>query len=182
MRPAPDVHDALACLLSYPAEDGAGMRYSAAVQVVTSACPETAGDLGGFSEQIADIAPGDLEELYTRTFDNVADRSLEVGWQLFGENYARGILMVRFRGLMRKHDVPERTELPDHLTHVLPLLARVPAGVASAFAANQVMQAVEKILEGLRTIESPWASVLEATRKVLQMHRTESRVTSEAPR
>lgn len=182
MRPAPEVHDALACLLTYPAEDGVGMRYPAAVRVVIEACPETGEDLTGFLEQIADVSPGDLEELHTRTFDNVAERSLEVGWQLFGENYARGILMVRFRGLMRKYGVPERTELPDHMSHVLALLGRAPSDVASAFAANQVSQAVEKMLEGLRSIESPWVGVLEATSKVLEMHREDSIVTSEAQR
>ena len=182
MRPAPEVHDALACLLTYPAEEGIGMRYPAAVQVITDACPETADDLCGFLDGIAGVEPGELEELYTRTFDNVADRSLEVGWQLFGENYARGILMVRFRGLMRKHGVPERTELPDHMSHVLALLGRAPADVARAFAGQQVSQAVTKMLAGLRSIESPWVGVLEATHKVLQMHREDSRVTSEAQR
>ena len=126
MRPTPEVHDALACLLTYPAQEKQGLRYPAAVDVVSRACPETADDLRKFIDAIRDESPGGLEELYTRTFDNVADRSLEIGWQLFGENYARGVLMVRFRGLMRKYNVPERTELPDHLTHVLALLARAP--------------------------------------------------------
>ena len=101
MRPAIQVHDALACLLTYPGEAGAGERYPEAVQTIVRACPETEADLGGFLEGIAALDAGELEELYTRTFDNVAARSLEVGWQLFGENYARGTLLVRFRGLMR---------------------------------------------------------------------------------
>ena len=66
--------------------------------------------------------------------------------------------------------------------HVLALLGRAPSDVASAFAANQVSQAVEKMLEGLRSIESPWVGVLEAIKTVLQMHCEDSRVTSEAQR
>ena len=182
MRPPPEVHDALACLLTYPGEVESGMRYPAAVAVVVAACPEVTEELGGFAEQIRGLTPGELEELYTRTFDNVADRSLEVGWQLFGENYARGALMVRFRGLMREYEVPERTELPDHLTHVLALLARAPEGLADAFARNQVLQAVEKILEGLRAIESPWVGVLQATRTVLLMHGSGKGTTLETAR
>lgn len=182
MRPAPEVHDELACLLTYPGAGSSGMRYPAAVDVVSRACPETAADLKDFSDAIRDVGPGELEELYTRTFDNVAERSLEVGWQLFGENYARGALMVRFRGLMRQYSVPEHTELPDHLTHVLALLARVPEDVASAFACNQVLQAVEKVIEGLRSYQSPWVGVLEATRKVLERHRVEAGVTTEVMR
>jgi nitrate reductase assembly molybdenum cofactor insertion protein NarJ len=184
VRPAPEVHDALACLLTYPggpAGEGGVMTYPVAAKLVARACPEVAADLRAFSEGIRGLDAGELEELYTRTFDNVADRSLEVGWQLFGENYARGVLMVRFRALMREYDVPEHTELPDHLTHVLALLARAPERKASAFACHQVLQAVEKMLEGVRSYESPWVGVLEATRKVLLMHQPDT-VTSEATR
>ncbi|MAE45474.1 MAG: hypothetical protein CMJ86_01160 [Planctomycetes bacterium] len=179
MRPAPEVHDALACLLSYPEEGREGMRYPAAIEVVVHACPETLADLQSFSQGIQDVSAGELEELYTRTFDNVAERSLEIGWQLFGENYARGVLMVRFRALMRKYGVPEHTELPDHLTHVLALLGRAPVGLAAAFASGQVLTAIKKVTEGLRSYESPWVGVLEATRKVLQMHLIDEVVASE---
>jgi nitrate reductase assembly molybdenum cofactor insertion protein NarJ len=194
MRPTPEVHDALACLLTYPGEPhgplgqldpteaGGGNRYPGAVQVIARACPETTEALERFLGGIAGHAPGELEELYTRTFDNVADRSLEVGWQLFGENYARGALMVRLRELMRRHDVPEHTELPDHLTHVLALLGRAPAELAASLAANQVHQALEKMLEGLRAIDSPWTGVLEATDAVLARHANDEPVTAEATR
>ncbi len=170
MRPAPEVHDALACLLTYPGEEHSTGRYPAAVEVVTRACPETREALEGFSGGIAELDGGELEELYTRTFDNVAERSLEVGWQLFGENYARGVLMVRFRELLRRYEVPERTELPDHLTHVLALLGRMPRELSASFAAVQVGQAVDKMLASLRAYGSPWAGVLEATRMVLDLH------------
>jgi nitrate reductase assembly molybdenum cofactor insertion protein NarJ len=179
MRPPAEVLDALACLLTYPEIEGNGTRYPGAVETIVRACPETADDLTTFKEGIRPLQAGGLEELYTRTFDNVADRSLEVGWQLFAENYARGALMVRFRALLREYKVPEGTELPDHLMHVLPLLGRMPADLASAFAGNQVSQAVEKMLLGLHSIESPWVGVLEATKKVLEMHRLDTPVRTE---
>ena len=169
MRPAPEVHDALACLLTYPGE-GAGEHYPAAVKVVQQACPETVSSLDDFLAGIAGVDAGELEELYTRTFDNVAERSLEVGWQLFGENYARGVLLVRLRALMREHGVPERTELPDHLTHVLPLLGRAPQELARSMANGQVNPALDKIIAGLRDFDSPWLGVLEAARAVLAGH------------
>jgi len=169
VRPTPQVHEALACLLTYPGE-GNAQRYSAAVRLVSSACPAAADPLRAFSSGIAACDEGELEELYTRTFDNVAERSLEVGWQLFGENYARGVLMVRLRDLMRRNGVPERTELPDHLAHVLPLLGRAEEGLAAALAHGHARQASEKILSGLREIESPWCGVLEAVLVVLALH------------
>ena len=180
MRAPPEVHDALACLLTYPAQEGSGMRYPVAVDVVSRACPETADALRSFAESTRGLEAGELEELYTRTFDNVAERSLEVGWQLFGENYARGVLMVRFRELMRRYDVTEHTELPDHLTHVLALLGRMPEELAAAFASVQLGQATEKILAGLRDYDSPWVGVLEATQKVLARTAPKASVPSEA--
>ena len=172
MRPSPEVHDALACLLSYPGE-GVGAHYAAAVRLVRGACPGSAPALDGFLAGIGGLDEGELEELYTRTFDNVAERSLEVGWQLFGENYARGVLLVRIRALLREHGVPERTELPDHMKHVLPLLGRAPADLARALAKSHVQPAAEKMLAGLKSIDSPWVGVLEAVSAVLGMHATE---------
>lgn len=169
MRPSPEVHDALACLLSYPGE-GASARYPAAIEVVQKGAPGTAEALGRFAAGIAGVTEGELEELYAHTFDNVAERSLEIGWQLFGEQYARGALLVRLRDLMREHGVPERTELPDHMGHVLALLGRAPAGLASALATNQVAQAVAKTIEGFKGTKSPWIHVLRATQSVLRMH------------
>lgn len=169
MRPATEVHDALATLFSYP-QESRGDVYSPALRGVAFHLPELAPPLEAFATAIADIAPGPLEELYTRTFDNVAERSLEVGWQLFGEQYARGALLVRMRDLLRLYGVPEETELPDHLTHVLRLLGRAPADLAAALVSHQVLPSTEKMLAGLRAIESPWCEVLEATRAVLSMH------------
>ena len=169
MQTTPEVHDALACLLSYP-EESKGTRYPDALRTIRTSCPETADALASFEQGIADLSPGELEELYTRTFDNVAERSLEVGWQLFGENYARGVLLVRLRALLRKYDVPEATELPDHMTHVLQLIGRAPAGLADALIEGQVGPAIEKMLEGLRSMKSPWVGVLEAARMALRTH------------
>ena len=169
MRPAPEVHDSLAHLLCYPGGD-AWEHQLAAVEVVRAACPEARPGLDTFVTAVGALTGGEREELYTRTFDSTDDRSLEVGWQLFGENYARGALLVRLRQLLREYGVPEQTELPDHMSHVLPLLGRAPRALAQHLAAHQVTQAVEKMLSGVRAIESPYVGVLEATRLVLAMH------------
>lgn len=169
MRPSSEVHDALALLLSYPGE-GRAERHDVAVSVIVAACPASRRALDDFQSKVAQLSPGEMEELYTRTFDNTDDRSLEVGWQLFGEQYSRGALMVRLRKLLRDHGVVEQTELPDHLVHVLPLLGRAPADVASVLAGSHVMQAVDKIITALEKKESPYVGVLQATRRVLTTH------------
>ena len=59
-------------------------------------------------------------------------------------------------------------------------LRAFPEDLASAWAGKQVMQAVDKMLEGLRSFESPWVGVLEATKKVLHMHEHETKPMTEA--
>lgn len=169
MRPEPRVHDALARLVEYPGEGGRE-AYARSLERVRASLPECAAGLDAFERAIAPLTEGELEELYARTFDHVAERSLEVGWQLFGESYARGALLVRLRGLLRQAGVAERTELPDHLIHVLPLLGRAPERVAAALAAGPVGQAAAKLSSALCAAESPWAGVLEAICALLRRH------------
>jgi nitrate reductase molybdenum cofactor assembly chaperone len=102
----------------------------------------------------------DLEELYTRTFDFSPACALEIGWHLFGEDYHRGALLVRLREELARHGIQESCELPDHLTHVLPLLDRMLPDEAARFARACVTPAVEKMLAGLDGKQNPYASVL----------------------
>ncbi|MCP3919264.1 MAG: nitrate reductase molybdenum cofactor assembly chaperone [bacterium] len=169
MRPTPEVHDALALLLSYPGE-GKWAHQAAAVEVVATAHPETREPLTAFAAHVEALTPGEREELYTHTFDSNDERSLEVGWQLFGENYSRGALLVRLRQFLKDYGIEEQTELPDHLTHVLPLIARAKPELASALAGSQVGQAVGKMTTALREFESPYVSVLEVVSTLLKKH------------
>ena len=81
---------------------------------------------------------------------------LEVGWHLYGEDYHRGAFLVRMRGLLREHGVPEETELPDHLTHVLPVLGRLDDARAEALARGYVLPALVKMLDGFGEKRNPY--------------------------
>ena len=61
---------------------------------------------------------------------------LEVGWHLFGEEYTRGLFLVRLRGEMRDRGIEESSELPDHVAHVLAVVAAMPARRGAAFRAS----------------------------------------------
>ena len=98
----------------------------------------------------------DLEELYTRTFDFSPSCALEIGWHLFGEDYNRGAFLVRLREELARHGIQESCELPDHLTHVLPLLDRMRPDEAARFALACVTPAVEKMLAGLEGKQNPY--------------------------
>ena len=160
------LYDSLAALLAYPSP-GYRRRLAECEAVLADHHAEASGLLQRFSEGIAGLGLGDLEELFTQTFDLDPACSLEVGWHLFGENYTRGEFLVKMRKQLRRHRLPESTELPDHLTHVLSAVSRMEPGEADRFTMDHVLPALEKMLTALRGKDSPYVHVLEAIRAVL---------------
>ncbi len=161
------VLEAYADLLQYPAP-GSRARIQQQIAELCQAAPELADDLAPLREFTALRPETELEEIFTRTFDSNAERALEMGWHLHGENYARGVFMVRMRKLLREHDVPESTELPDHASHVLLVLARADEVLARALATGVVTPALLKIEDGFPKSDNPYLGVVTSLRKFLQ--------------
>jgi len=132
------------------------------------ALPELGDDLEPLANWATEREPSALEELFTRTFDSNAERALEVGWHLHGENYARGVFLVRMRGLLREAGVTETTELPDHLSHLLLVMARSEPDVAGALARGVVTPALAKIAAGFDNQENPYFCALRGLERFLK--------------
>jgi nitrate reductase molybdenum cofactor assembly chaperone NarJ/NarW len=163
MQP-PNIYDALAAVLSYPGED-----YPARVQEAVLAAPaELAPQLQTFAMGLAGQSTLELQELYTVTFDLNPVCSLELGWHLFGENYDRGLLLVRLRGLLRQYGIAESVELPDHLSHALLLLGRMDEDARREFAIAIVLPAIGKMLDAFREKQNPYEKVLTALKTELR--------------
>jgi nitrate reductase molybdenum cofactor assembly chaperone len=136
--------------------------------------PEALDDLTKFEECIRGKTTEQLEELFVGTFDLNPVCVLEIGWHLYGDNYDRGAFLVKMRERLRQYGVAETSELPDHLTHVLALLARMDAEDAGAFATKSVLPALDKMLAGIAGKGSPFEFLLRALRKTLaSAHRLE---------
>jgi nitrate reductase delta subunit len=159
-------YDDLAGLLAYP-DATFRTRLALCRAEFGEFFPEAAELLLRFAQKTEGLSPEELEELYTQTFDLNPVCSLEVGWHLFGENYSRGEFLVTMRQLLRRDGLPESTELPDHLTHVLPVVARMGWQEADRFLVTYVLPALEKMLAGLGQKDSPYAYLLEAVRAAL---------------
>jgi nitrate reductase delta subunit len=125
---------------------------------------DAAGAAPDFAEAIAALSDTELEELYVQSFEMNPDRALEIGWHLFGEQYERGEFLVKMRVELRRYGIPETTELPDHLSQVLRLLARLPDADAAAFAAQFAAPALEKIAAALEGSGSPYERLIQAVR------------------
>ncbi|MFO0969856.1 MAG: molecular chaperone TorD family protein [Gemmataceae bacterium] len=158
-------YDLLAGLLAYPGERTHSLLDACRDQVQRT--PDAAAALDAFAAQIEGRTTEDLQELYTQAFDLNPLCSLEIGWQLFGENYSRGEFLVEMRQTLRRLGVPESTELPDHLTHALLALARMPGREADRFASKYLLPALDKMLQGLAGKNCPYESVLAALKALV---------------
>jgi nitrate reductase delta subunit len=158
---------ALAELLAYP--DERYFTYLADCRMALAENPESLQCLDRFAHEVEGMTIEGLQELYTQTFDLNPICSLEFGWQLFGENYSRGEFLVEMRQTLRRLDVPESTELPDHITHVMAAFSRMEAAEAGRFAGMCLLPALEKMLQGLSGKECPYTAALEAIRAVISV-------------
>ncbi len=161
------IFERLAALLEYPREDYA-LRVSQCAEALARSAPEVGAPLAEFRRRIAGLSTEMLQELYTRTFDLDPVSTLEVGWHLFGEQYERGEFLVKMRRLLARFGVRESTELPDHLTHALVLLGRMPDEEAADFAQACVFPALARMRAGFQGDDNPFASVLEAVAQLLK--------------
>jgi len=164
---------ALAELLAYPGEDF-HKQVKATAALLRTTQPDAAAHLDRFSQQIAGLSSQQLEESYTRTFDINPVCCLEVGWHMHGDNYDRGDFLVRMRKCLRELGLEEGSELPDHLTHVLPIVGRLPESEGDELARQSVVPAVGKMLEGLAGKDNPYEQVLLSVLRLLPQLETAS--------
>ena len=87
--------------------------------------------------------------------------TLDLGWHLFGEDYNRGLFLVKLRQLMRQLGIEETQELPDHVSLVLKVLGRLPPAEAACFAYSCVIPALRTVCEGLGA-DHPYCGVIDA--------------------
>lgn len=167
--------DAVAEILRYPsAERTCDLIRACDVLTKDETFPsEGALALGVF---LNDTTPEDAEEHYTRTFDINPVCSLEIGWHLYGEDYARGALLVEMRQLMRALGVEEGSELPDHLTAGMRVMGRLSEGKAGLFSTTYVQKALFKMNAGFDDLESPYRQVLRDLLSALETEHGETQV------
>ena len=162
----------LAGFLDYPDE-----RYLDRVESyagILDECGEGDGTVArlatDFKAAVGPMSIESIQELYTRTFDINPVCTLEVGWHVYGEDYARGEFLVKMKQLLREHNLPESKELPDHLTHVLAILAQLDGEEADFLASRYLLPALAKMLDGFTDEDNPYRKVLEAIVASVKSH------------
>ncbi|MBI2893607.1 MAG: molecular chaperone TorD family protein [Deltaproteobacteria bacterium] len=158
------LYERLGSLFVYPG-NGYGALVALAQERLHEVQPDVMLTLEPFARWVGTTRVEEIQEHFTATFDMNPSACLEVGWHLFGESYARGDFLVSMRGLMRRLGVPESAELPDHLSHVLQVLGRLPAQEAAPLAAR-VLRAIDKMIAG-QPESSPTRALVAAVRDLV---------------
>jgi nitrate reductase molybdenum cofactor assembly chaperone len=153
--------DVIAELFEYPTA-GYQEHLDSAAAVIARMDAAAAEHVQAFADTVRGRSLSEMEELYIQTFDLNPDACLDIGWHLFGEDYARGEFLVKLRQEMRRYGIIERDELPDSLLTVLPMAARMPEEEAWPFRARFLRPAVEKIRKAVPAGNNPYANLLAA--------------------
>ncbi len=168
MTASPGALNLLSRLLRYP-DETFERDVECAPPMLGGESPEASRLLDEFRRTLAGWSLEKRQELFIRSFDLNPVCALEVGWQLYGEEYARGRFLVSMRGLLRQYGITEVCELPDHLSHFLPLLDRMPPEESRRLVTRALLPALEKMLEALKRKQNPYQNVLRAIRELARL-------------
>jgi len=168
MIPRARRYDLLAALFDYPDGDWVAGLSRCGVEL-EDGYSAPAALLQPLRDRVRDMSTEQIQEMFTRTFDINPVCTLEIGWHVYGEDYARGALLVKMRQMLREMNLPESNELPDHLTHVLILLGRLAGEDADELASRYLLPGLDKMLAGFEDEENPYRAVLEAVAKIVRM-------------
>ena len=161
-------YENLAAVLEYPGE-GILERLSACLGLLREDYPEAARRLEKFENYSASVSPDSLRELYTVTFDLNPVCTLDVGYHVFGESYKRGAFLAGLQRSLREHGLEAGAELPDHLTVVLKLLARIESGEdRSALVELILVPALARMKKAFEGGDNPYAEVIRAVDLVIR--------------
>ncbi len=154
-------------LLDYPAETLPAQAASVADELKWQ--PTIWLDLlEAFALEVQLTPMGELEEMYTRTFDLNPSCTLELGWHLFGETYKRGSFLANLRETLRAHEVSEGVGLPDNLPTLLRLLPKLRHDDAQDLVRDCILPAMDKLRGAMGEGAGPYSNLMESLSLLLK--------------
>ncbi|WP_114907537.1 nitrate reductase molybdenum cofactor assembly chaperone [Ornithinimicrobium murale] len=163
-----DTWQACSLLLDYP-DELLVERLPLLRETVAGLSPEIAEPLGRFLHHAGTTDLAALQQAYVETFDVTRKCALHLTYFLHGDTRNRGVALVQFKQLYRRHGVElsdHDAELPDHLSVILEFGATV-APEAAWKVLNEHRVGIELLRRALLHRESPWADVVQAVRATL---------------
>lgn len=122
-----------------------------------------------FLSAVGALGLGEWEELYTHSLDLSPAVAPYLGYQMWGDGYARGTFMAALNRAYHAAGIEAAGELPDHLGVVLAYLgsgAQPPQELVDIFD-----PALEKMLAVMHKAEpkNPYTRLLEATAELVDL-------------
>lgn len=157
-----EVYVLFARVLDYPETSA---EVSNLVARLDDVCSEAAQCLRRFESGLRGMTLGELQELYTSTFDMQPDRTTNLGCHLFGDDVRRNLFMAQLKDRMESRQIPLGCELPDHLSLILQLLAAEESeDEARTLVADCLTPAITRILATFKdgAHSNPYAHALQA--------------------
>lgn len=157
----------MSVLLCHPAGD----HMDVLIKVMDSGVNKQAENhLRAYKTAISDLSTLELQELYTRTFDLNPMCSPALSVHLFGvESFKRSHLMVGLLDLYSAAEFPIAGELADHMSTIVRFLPIAPNEQRSEISQYILLPGLSKIAEFLETKSSPYANLIKATTKVIEV-------------
>jgi len=165
------LYELFATILDYP-----GPHLAASVQdcaaLLTYESAEDAELLRRFGNVQAGVPLGQLQEAYTSIFDMQPECTLNLGYQLLGEDWRRSILLFKLKEVYQARNFDSDSELPDHLCILLRFLATLhDDSQAAELVDDFLIPALSRIAPSVSLGESPYRWVLQALLSWLREHR-----------
>lgn len=123
--------------------------------------------LAAFAAAAGAMAQGQLEELYTASFDMQPEMTLHTGFHLFGDDYLRSAFLAKLVEIFQQWGFDAGTELPDHACLLLRFLAQAGAApeaaeAAAVLAADCLAPALGRVAARLEAAQHPYRHLLQA--------------------
>lgn len=158
-------------LLDYPQEDFAE-RTEFLTEQVTQQYPATKKLLTQFVQGCHRKTQGELEELYTRTFDLAAICSPYITGYIYGdENFDRGTFMALLGEKFQEMGFDTRGELPDHLAVLLRFSAALDSETLDELISFCLLDPINQMEERLQDADNPYTHLLAAISLVIKDNR-----------
>ncbi len=155
------IFELFAHILDYP-EEHPCRAVEGCISALGREGAEAAALLGSFQAAVESMDLGELQETYTGAFDMVPDFSLNLGYQLFGDDWRRSTLMSELSERYRGRGLKTGNELPDHLCLILRFLAIEEGSERERLMNECLVPALTRLSNGIDREGNPYGTVLEA--------------------
>lgn len=166
-----NAYELFAEILDYPGPDLIACVQDCAALIELES-PEIAGMLRRFQTYQTAVSLGKLQEAYTSVFDMQPECTLNLGYQLLGDDWRRSILLFKLKEMYEANNFDSGCELPDHLCVLLRFLA-IPknSSEAAGLVDDCLLPTLSRMAASIQLGESPYRWVLQALLSWLREHR-----------